>query len=540
MNKVLLFSVFIYFLPVRPLHSQEARMYRLHLKDKGNTTFSLSKPEDFLSEKSIQRRIRQNLPVDSVDLPLDPNYLNAIAETGATVRTYSKWVKTVVVQLSDSDVLSRLGKLPFVDSLYCVWSGALPVESESEDDMPLARNSEQNTLNSYGYGFAQIALNNGHLLHQAGFRGKGMTIAVLDGSFTNADNVDFFNREQIKEVKSFSHDTTDPLREGSDHGTRVLSCMLSNKSGEFVGTAPEADYYLLRTEVADEEYPVEEDYWVAALEYADSAGVDVVTGSLGYSTFYDSNMNHTQSQLDGNSIPISRAANLAASRGLLLFVSAGNDGDKSWGKINFPADAENIITVGSVSDDSIRSAFSSHGYTADNRIKPDLMAQGFEACVVGSSGEISYANGTSFSTPIMAGLAACLWEALPDLDSFAMLRLLRETANRFQNPDSLMGYGIADVFKAYLQQKTDIQPIFASADLVYISVNHSDNRLYINFMDMKEFDNCRLDIYSALGNRISSVSCLSAPIDISSLPKGIYIISLKNGFKQWVQKFVND
>lgn len=530
----------VLFFSFHSLQSQETRMYRLHLKDKGNPPFSLTKPEDFLSSKSIERRMHQGLPVDSFDLPLDPLYLEAISETGATIQASSKWVQTVVVHLADSETLSRLELLPFIDTLYCVWKGTLPVKAPMPADFTSDSNIRQNTINSYGVGFTQITMNNGHLLHDAGYRGKGLAIAVLDGGFTNVDRIDYFNQERIKEIKNFNHEVTDVLREGTDHGTRVLSCMLSDRSGEMIGTAPEADYYLFRTEVVDGEFPVEEDYWIAALEYADSLGVDIVTSSLGYTTFNDPEMNHTQEQLDGKTIPISRAANLAASRGLLLFNSAGNDGRYTWRKICFPADAENVITVGSVTEDSIRSSFSSLGYTADARVKPDLMAMGSEVSVVESSGSIVQSNGTSYSTPILAGLAACLWQALPDLNSFAMLKLLRETGSQFQDPDSLMGYGIADVYKAYLQQQTDIRPIFDSSDAVYIAINPFDNRLYLNLGDSEQYNQCVLDIYTTLGNRILLVSDFSGSIDISSLPKGIYIAHLRIGDKQCVRKFIKN
>ena len=539
MKPVLFFLLFVFFFISASLHSQESQMYRLYLKDKGNPPFSLNHPEDFLSSKSIERRMKQNLPVDSIDLPLDPACLEAITETGATIRSYSKWVKTVVVHLADSTILPRLERLPFVDSLSCVWKGTLPAEADfPAESVSLSPAMRDDAINSYGSGFTQIALNNGQLLHDAGFRGKGMTIAVIDGGFVNVDKIDCFNQEQIKGIKNFNHETTGMLTEGSDHGTMVLSCMLSNKSGYMTGTAPDADYYLFRTEVTSEEFPVEEDYWIAALEYADSLGVDIVTSSLGYFTFDDPAMNHTQAQLDGKTVPISRAADLAASRGIVLFNSAGNEGSNDWKKIIFPGDAENMITVGSVDKDSIRSYFSSYGFTADNRIKPDLMAMGSGDSVVSRSNTIVRANGTSFSTPIMAGLTACLWEALPALDSFGILRLLRETADRFQYPDSLMGYGIADVYKACLSQQTGIQLIAVPSEPVYISVNSFDNRLYINLINPEQYPRCTADIYTALGNKILTASNLSGSIDISSFPKGVYIIRLQIEDKQWVRKFI--
>ena len=538
MKQIPFFLIVLFFSLAGSLQSQESVMYRLHLKDKGNLSLSTTNPGSFLSSKSIERRKKQNLPVDFFDLPLNQAYLETISETGATIRTYSKWVNTVVVYLKDLEILNKLKNLPFVDSLYCVWKGNLPVNIKKYDNIPLIPDFRQNTINSYGDAFIQIALNNGHLLHDAGFRGKGLTIAVLDGGFINVDKIDFFNQERIKEIRNFNHEVSDILRESAEHGTKVLSCMLSDKSGEMVGTAPDADYYLFRTEVMNEEFPVEEDYWIAALEYADSLGVDIVTSSLGYTDFDDISMNHKQEQLDGQTIPISRAANLAASRGILLFNSAGNDGNKNWRKVNFPADAENMITVGGIDKDSIRSAFSSLGYTADKRIKPDLMAMGSGVSILDNSGNIKKSNGTSFSTPILAGLAACLWEALPDLNSFALLDLLRESGNCFQNPDSLMGYGIADVYKAYLSKKNNVKLIPVSSDPVYISINPFDNRLYINLINSDQYNRCVLDIYTVLGNCILSASRLSGSIDISSLQKGIYIACLRMNDKQWVRKLV--
>jgi len=198
-----LFLVFILFLSVETLQSQETRMYRLHLKDKGNPPFTPANSGDFLSQKSIERRMRQGLPVDYIDLPLDPAYLDEILNTGATIRTYSKWVNTVVVQLADLQILSILENLSFVDTLYCVWKGTLPVKTGVFTNITPEPEIRQNTINSYGAGFTQIALNNGHLLHNAGFRGKGKSIAVLDAGFINAGKVYFFNQERIKEVKNF-------------------------------------------------------------------------------------------------------------------------------------------------------------------------------------------------------------------------------------------------------------------------------------------------------------------------------------------------
>jgi subtilisin family serine protease len=511
-------------------------MYRLILRDKGHAPFSLEHPEAFLSEKSIHRRARQGLEINLSDLPIDPAYFDAVRQTGASIRAFSKWVNTIVVHIPQDSILSALAELPFVDTLYCVWKGKLPEPELGSEGKAIGKTALRNDINSYGSGFTQIKINNGHLLHEAGFRGKGMTVAVMDGGFPNVDILDFFDADKILEVKNFNHEVNDPKRSSVEHGTRVLSCMLSDKSGELIGTAPEASYYLFRTEVDKEEFPVEEDYWVAALEYADSIGVDVVTTSLGYSNFDKSEMDHTQEQLDGKTIPMSEAANLAASKGMLLFNSAGNERAKNWGKITIPSDAENIITVGSIAKDSILSSFSSYGYSADGRVKPDLTALGTSASVLAASGYVITSNGTSFSTPILAGMATCLWEALPDLTTFDMLKLLRETGDRFANPDSLYGYGVANVYKAYTNKKTSLTPVVDENS--YLSVNSYENRLYINSEKLPNYARCILNIYSAVGTEVLSGSDFSNPIDITPLPRGIYIARLKIDNRQFVRKFV--
>jgi subtilisin family serine protease len=524
-------------------------MFRLLLKDKGDTPFSVDRPEEFLSQKSIERRIRQKLTVDSIDLPVSPAYFEAIKKTGAEIRTASKWVKTIVVQLTDSCIASELRELPFVDEAYCVWKGVLPNSftginrpNETKKNSTLSGTSEVTTKeettgltseNDYGAGFDQIRLNNGHLLHNAGFRGKGVSIAIVDEGFMNVDRISFFDQNKLMDVKSFNHETSDPLRAGMDHGTRVLSCLLSDKQGEMIGTAPEADYYLFRSEINQEEYPVEEDYWIAALEYADSLGIDIMTTSLGYSNFNDAAMNHSVSQLDGKTIPMSRAAALSASRGMLLFISAGNEGNKNWKFITMPGDAENVITVGSIMRDSTRSAFSSTGYTADNRIKPDLVAMGSNVSIVSSDGSIIQSNGTSFATPILAGLGACLWEAFPDLTAFEMIKLLQTSGNRYLQPDSLFGYGIPDVFKAYIQHTTGTKKPESIKRQAFIYL--LNNRLYIHIENTAKYD---IYIYTNTGIRLLSVSNSPESIDVSSLPKGFYIAYIKTENKPYIQKFV--
>ncbi len=531
------FLYIFFFLFSIQLSAQESYMYRLILKDKGNSSCSLNNPQEFLSVKAIERRQKQGISIDATDLPIDTAYFSAIHNTGATIRTSSKWVNTVVVHVPDLHILPALEQLSFIDTLYRVWKGNLsPLTSFESDSEPEHFYKESDDdVNSYGKGYHQIHINNGQQLHEAGFCGKGMSIAVIDGGFKDADKITAFDQNRIREVKNFSHNNADPLRIETQHGTRVLSCMLSNDPGRMVGTAPEADYYLYLTEVSAEEYPVEEDYWISALEYADSIGIDVVNTSLGYSKFDDPEMDHTQDQLDGKIIPASRAAAMAMEKGMLLFIAAGNEGSNSWEKITVPSDARHVLTVGSVNAQKERSSFSSVGPAAAGRIKPDIMAMGGGTAIIESGGNVIVSDGTSYACPVIAGLGACLWQALPDLTSLEIARLIRENSDRYAHSDSLYGYGIPDVYQAYKGTGSGVVSLEKHAPYMYVDWN--ENRLYVN-MSSLESGSCRLIVFSSLGNKLIDSSPLTNSIDIGFLPKGVYIAYLQIGQNQYVRKFI--
>jgi subtilisin family serine protease len=359
----------------------------------------------------------------------------------------------------------------------------------------------------------------------------------MDGGFYNTDLIDFFAQDQIMGVKNFTHEGGDPRRETMSHGTKVLSCMLANKPAIMIGTAPQANYYLFKTEVNDSEYPVEEDYWVAALEYADSLGVDITSTSLGYNLFDDPSMNHTLAQLDGVTVPASRAASMAASKGMVVINSAGNEAGKVWGKIMFPSDADHIICVGAVTADSARSSFSSLGYAADGRVKPDVMAMGTNTAIVNELGNVVYANGTSFACPVMAGLTASLWGALPELTSYEIMSLIRENADRFTNPNPQYGYGIADIFKSYnegLNIITGVVPSvsFASDDCLLISKDQ------LCLKTETHFPKTCLSIYNSLGIRVLFVADFSGCLNLHRLDQGIYIAVCQQGNQKYTRKFI--
>ncbi len=426
--------------------------FRVYLKDKGLSDYTVQKPQDFLSDEAIARRERFNIPITTEDLPISDQYAETFKQKGFKTITKSKWFSTIVVAADDSSRINELVALPMVDSVKFVWKGCRDTIETSEASLLRQQTRDAIPNSIYGYAERQIKMLQGDKLHKSGYKGKGMRVAVIDAGFDAVDKIPAFDSTIIVDT----HNVLNPgetVYSDDDHGTKVLACLAANNPGMMVGTAPEASYYLIKSEDCDTEYPIEEDYWTAAVEYADSIGVDVISSSLGYFTFDDDSLSYSISDLDGKTSMISQAADCVAAKGILVFCSAGNEGNSDWEQITFPADAAGICTVGAVSEDKKRSIFSSKGYTADGRIKPDLVALGSGCCVLDTSGNISYANGTSFATPILAGTAICLWQALPWLSNKELITLLQQNASKATRPDPELGYGLPDVYKAYKKGK---------------------------------------------------------------------------------------
>ena len=426
--------------------------FRVYLHTKGEAGYRVDKPEAFLSAEAIARRERMGIAVEADDCPIAPAILDQLAQTGVKPILTSKWMRTVVVESEDYGVEQTLRQLPTVDSVRFVWQGEPTAPLDRVESGERLAPTKEPKKSPYGYALGQIKLLNGLKLHRAGFRGQGMRVAVIDAGFLNADRMRVFDPLRLLGTYNVVSPGQSVFAE-DEHGTKVLSCLAANAPGWMVGTAPEASYWLIKSEDSRSEYPIEEDYYVAALEFADSVGVAVVSSSLGYYTFDDDSLSYTQADLDGYTAFISRAAHRAAEKGLLLFSSAGNEGNSTWEKITFPADTEGILTVGSMTSQKERSRFSSKGLTADGRIKPDLVALGSGSCVVVGSGEISYGSGTSFATPILAGMGICLWQALPQLSPQELIDLLRQSGSQAERPDAELGYGLPNLYKAYKKGK---------------------------------------------------------------------------------------
>ena len=428
--------------------STDTLKYRISLTDKAATTYSIQQPEKFLSRKSIDRRLRQKLAIDSTDLPVCKKYVDAIQKKGVHVLVTGKWDNFVTVSCNDSMLIDEIAKLPFVRSTEKVWQGKGSAVSKRDSLI----NHPQRSDSLYGPAITQIEMSRANLLHDAGFKGQGMTIAVIDAGFHNADRIEAMKNIRILGTRDFVNPEADIYAESS-HGMSVLSCMAMNQPNVMVGTAPEASYWLLRSEDEASEHLVEQDYWAAAIEFADSVGVDVVNTSLGYYTFDDPTKNYRYRDLNGHYALMSREASKAADKGMVLVCSAGNSGSGSWKKITPPGDAENVLTVGAIDKKKLLAPFSSIGNTADGRVKPDVVAVGLKADIVGTDGNLRLANGTSFSSPIMCGMVACLWQGCPRVTAQEGIELGGSGFDRSDFPDNIYGYGIPDLWKAYQMSK---------------------------------------------------------------------------------------
>ena len=426
-------------------------MYRLYLRDKDlqHTPFSVNRPEQFLSPLSIERRKRQGLPVDVTDLPIAPAYLDSVSRTGIEIVGQSKWNNTLLVKIHKEKELNKLNSLSFITKKLKVFSSPDSITERKRSSFRKELNSWESVPIHYGAAAEQLKSLGGQRIHERGFYGNGMMIAVFDGGFMNVDRIPALHGVKLAGLKDFVVPKSNNIFEEMEHGTMVLSTMAANAPNLYVGVAPEAQYVLVRCEDERTESLAEEDYWASAAEYADSLGVDVINSSLGYHDFDDVKTNHLYWEQDGETALISHTASMCADKGIICVNSAGNDGMGVWKKINFPADAKNILTVGSINEQGKNAAFSAVGPTADGRIKPDVMAYGSPTSVITGRGSIINDNGTSFSSPLIAGMTACLWQALPHKTAKQIIKLVKMAGNNQQHPDNIYGYGVPDFWKAY-------------------------------------------------------------------------------------------
>ncbi|OFY14042.1 MAG: hypothetical protein A2X11_06135 [Bacteroidetes bacterium GWE2_42_24] len=531
------------------------------LKDKNNNPYSISNPSAFLSERALARRARYSIAIDAYDLPVTPDYITQVRGTGAEVINTSRWLNTITFATSDPIVLDVVRALSFVDSVSAVFPkksasiqpgsgvqatpGIPPYSIQRIDGaVPVAPLKSGNVLD-YGLAANQTTMVNLQELHNAGYTGDGMLIAVLDAGFANANQISVFDTLWLTNRIMGWRDISEP---GNDifastmhsHGTSVLSLMGGNMPGQLVGTAPHATYFLIRTEEGPTESLVEEYNWAAGAELADSIGADVINSSLGYTTFDNPLFNHSYSDLDGKTTPVSIAAGRAASRGMLVVNSAGNEGGGSWQYVGAPADGPQVFTIGAVDFSGQYANFSSTGPTFDGRIKPDITAQGSGAAVAFATGDIGFGSGTSFSSPLIAGAMACLWQTSPSHSPGEVKDAVRFTASKADNPDNYYGYGIPDFLQAQLSiglgETTVENPSLRLAPNPFVSFpsvlisGAPDQPFYISVFDMNGSCVFRSGKVVLFGNGVFSVR------EFNQLPSGIYMVLVEgSGTRQFVK-----
>lgn len=429
--------------------------YWVKLKDKTGTPHIISNPGTFLTQKAITRRAAYNIALDQTDLPVTPNYINQIENiTNVNVLYASKWLNGVVVSIPNTatqTALATISALPFVINTDKVRRYHISIPPPVEHDPNTVKDQSQRgsstTLSTFNYGgsFWQNEQLNLICLHEQGFRGQGMTIAVLDAGFQDVNTFSVFdsirNSGRILGTRDFVSGASDAYF-GSRHGTMVLSCIAGNKPGRILGSAPMAKFWLLRTEEGAAETISEEYNWIRGAEFADSVGADILTTSLGYTEFDDASQNHTYATLNGKTAPMSIAGTMAARKGLFVLTAAGNEGGGSWRYISVPGDADSVCTVGAIDSLANVVTFSSVGPTADGRIKPDLVARG-HACWVSDGVYDGFpGNGTSFATPVLAGAVACYWQANKSLNNMQVFDILKKNATNACTPNNSMGWGL--------------------------------------------------------------------------------------------------
>lgn len=508
--------------------------YWVAFTDKNNTSFSIEKPEDFLSNRAIERRERQRIKIDSLDLPVNEIYIKQVLETGAEYIHHSKWLNGVTVKATIDSFEFKVSKLPFVKEVQLTKTTKTKSAIRKFDEESFSENIPIDN-SYYGFSVYQTSILNGQFLHNQNYRGKGIQIAVLDGGFFNANIYSAMDslwaNEQILGTKDFVN-PKENIFETHYHGMSVLSCMGGNVPGTLIGTATKASYWLIRSEDTGSEYLIEEDNWVAAAEFSDSAGVDIINSSLGYYEFDDKRMNHTYADMDGKTTRVTQGANIAATRGMLVFSSAGNEGNDPWKFIIAPSDGENVIGVGAVDKDSIPAYFTSFGPASSGKIKPNVTAVGLKTVAQRENGALGYINGTSFSSPVMAGMAACLWQAFPYATARQVKAAIELSAHLYEKPDSLMGYGIPDMKWAYILlmnlsvpdvQNTKQWKVYPNPVRDVIVLQSDSNQLY---------DKINIELYSSDGKLLRKwiePGAMRIELrDVQTLPVGILLLKISN------------
>lgn len=514
--------------------------YAIYFTDKNHNPYSLEQPERFLSKRALLRRERMNISLDNKDLPVNPQYIDSVkSKGGIRIINKSKWLNCVIIESTDSLALIEVQNLPFV---YQVKSNSefeegnkVNTKNKFQLDETVVETNERHI--DYGDSEIQVKMLNLHYLHNLGYQGQNMVVAVLDAGFAGTDQIDAFadlrNEQRILGTYNFV-DPGNTVYGFHSHGTSVLSTMASYVPGELIGTAPKASYYLLLTEEAAAENIIEEYNWVCGAEYADSAGADIINSSLGYTTFDGDNNNHSYQDMNGDNAIGTIGADIAASKGILVVNSAGNSGSNSWNYIGAPADGDSVLAVGAVGDDRQYAPFSSNGPSYDQRVKPNVSSHGWGTTYYTSTGALVQGSGTSFASPIMAGSAACLWQAMyEETSNMDLFSIIEQSAHQYLSPDTLLGHGIPDFAVGYkLLTGREVVDFIDDSLVVYPVPSYESLKIDFFSTMNQELD---LEIYNVVGQKLyNKIVYAREGINtwgietLPSLRAGYYVIHLSN------------
>ncbi|MBS1651363.1 MAG: S8 family peptidase [Bacteroidetes bacterium] len=553
MNKKIILPCLLLLCLINSINAQQLYKIWVAFKSKSGTPYSLSNPSAYLTPKSIQRRSNYGITMDSTDLPVNPSYLTQLqAVPTVTLRYASKWLNGAVIATYNSSVAATIASLSFVKNSNGIYPKIISENKNYTPQEKLSASSKTEmvqAITSYSYGgsYWQNQQLNLPCLHNQGYRGQGMTIGIMDAGFANANiNHAFdslFARGAILGTYDFVLGGTNLWNQDS-HGAFVLSCLAGIQPGMLMGSAPMANYWLFRSEDVNSETISEEYNWVRAAEFADSVGVDITTTSLGYTTFDNNNNNHSYNDLNGRTAPISIAANLAARKGILVFNAAGNGNGSSWPWISVPADADSICTVGAVDSAGNVASFSSIGPTKDGRVKPDLVARGVATWLSYGNNTVGGGNGTSFATPVLAGAAACFWQAHRLRNNINILDTLKSIASNRISPNNSIGWGLPNV--CFMQPENPptgipINTLLNEANVV-ITPNPFSNNLYINLFNTTFYSKETISFYNMLGQAINPITVgftqnfLS--FDFSLIESGVYFAKINTQHGVFLKKIV--
>jgi hypothetical protein len=511
--------------------SLNAQKYAVHFTNKHGSPYSLSNPLEYISQKALDRREKFNIELTETDLPVNPDYIAQVKDLGANIIFPSKWINCVLISVDDEAIITKIEALKCVEKVVyvapktrmSVFSNNHKFQIEEQEETIVHK-----TIHAqfYGEAYTQINQINGIPLHEKGYQGEGIIIAVLDAGFANADIIPTFKHLFDENKILLAVDIVEPgnniyEKTINAHGTSVLSCMAAYSPNKMIGTAPKASYCLIRTEDARTEYLIEEYNWVIGAEMADSIGADALNSSLNYSTYNDPAMNHTYRDMDGKTTIASIGAQYLSDRGVFAVISAGNSGQSDWPWIGTPADVDDVLTVGAIDKMGNRVEFSSIGPNAAGARKPNVMALGSRTTIINSEGEIIQGSGTSFSSPIVCGMVACLLQACPEKDPKSLKATIEASSSQHTHPSDLMGYGIPDFNKAF-ELMPICRPIQNERLIIYPNPTLKNVSIRADFLVKK------VVCYDLSGKYVfeKEINAYYQNLDLEKLSKGVYIIYL--------------